>query len=42
MPSDKIIDVKAGSNVTAVWRHTLECSFPKSYATKVRTLKTFV
>ncbi|KEZ45018.1 hypothetical protein SAPIO_CDS2413 [Scedosporium apiospermum] len=23
-PSDKIIPVKAGSNVTAIWRHTLE------------------
>ena len=24
-PSDKIIPVTAGSDVTAVWRHTLEC-----------------
>jgi len=24
-PSDKIIPVKAGTNVSAVWRHTLEC-----------------
>ena len=24
-PSDKIIPVTAGTNVSAVWRHTLEC-----------------
>jgi hypothetical protein len=24
-PSDKIISVTAGTNVSAVWRHTLQC-----------------
>ena len=27
MPTDKVIPVEAGSNVTAVWRHTLECGY---------------